>query len=99
MYSNVYQGEFGSIRNLISKNEFQKAYDLLQKISNKCSEWYYLTGLSAMNIGYYDEGEEYIKTAATMEPTNTVMLLINITNIEMITTVIHTITTEENKMI
>ena len=90
MYSNVYQGEFGSIRNLISKNEFQKAYDLLQKISNKCSEWYYLTGLSAMNIGYYDEGEEYI---------NTVMLLINITNIEMITTVIHTITTEENKMI
>ena len=39
MYSNVYQGEFGSIRNLISKNEFQKAYDLLQKISNKCSEW------------------------------------------------------------
>ena len=68
--SNVHQGEFGSIRNLISKNEFQKAYDLLQKISNKCSEWYYLTGLSAMNIGYYDEGEEYIKTAATMEPTN-----------------------------
>ena len=70
MYSNVYQGQFGDIRSLMAKKEFQRAYDLLQKINNKCSEWYYLTGLSAMNIGYYDEGEEYIKTAATMEPKN-----------------------------
>ena len=59
MYSNVYQGQFGDIRSLMAKKEFQRAYDLLQKINNKCSEWYYLTGLSAMNIGYYDEGEEY----------------------------------------
>ena len=70
MYSNVYQGQFGDIRSLMAKKEFQRAYDLLQKINNKCSEWYYLTGLSAMNIGYYDEGEEYLKTAATMEPKN-----------------------------
>ena len=90
MYSNVYQGEFGSIRNLISKNEFQKAYDLLQKISNKCSEWYYLTGLSAMNIGYYDEGEEYIKTAATMAMTVVIHyanygVLINVANVVVAT--------------
>ena len=70
MYSNVCQCNFSDIRSLMGKKEFQKAYDLLQKISDKCSEWYYLTGLSAMKIGYYDEGEEYITKAATMEPTN-----------------------------
>ncbi len=102
MYSNVYQGQFGDIRSLMAKKEFQRAYDLLQKINNKCSEWYYLTGLSAMNIGYYDEGEEYIKTAATMEPKkmkNIVMHLINITNIETTIIITHITTIEEKEMI
>ena len=71
MYSNVYsENNFTNIRSLMSNKEFEKAYDLLQKISDKCSEWYYLTGLSAMKIGYYDEGEEYIQKASTMDPTN-----------------------------
>lgn len=73
MYNNAYSSSvFSEIRNLVNSNEYQKAYNMLQKISDKCSEWYYLTGLSSMKLGYYDEGETYIKKAVTMEPNNEV---------------------------
>ena len=31
-----------------------KAYNALKSISERCSKWYYLNSLSAMNLGYYD---------------------------------------------
>lgn len=71
MSSGAYVGQnFVDVKNLMNNGQFQKAYDLLQKISDKCSEWYYLTGLSAMKIGYYDEGDEYIQKAQAMDPAN-----------------------------
>lgn len=70
MYSNMYNENFLDIRNLIDKNEFEKAYQLLRKIKEKCAEWYFLNGVSAMNIGYYEEGEESIKKAVSLEPKN-----------------------------
>ena len=64
MYSNAYGNDcFMKARRLIENKEFKKAYNFLQSINEKCSEWYYLTGLSAMNIGYYEEGEDYLKRA------------------------------------
>ena len=63
MYSNVYNDEgFTKVRRLIENKEFKKAYNFLHTINNKCSEWYYLRGVSAMNIGYYEEGEDCLKT-------------------------------------
>ena len=71
MYSNAYENDcFMKARRLIENKEFKKAYNFLQSINEKCSEWYYLTGLSAMNIGYYEEGEDYLKRAKFMEPNN-----------------------------
>lgn len=71
MYSNVYENDyFIEARKLIDNKEFKKAYNFLQSINDKCSEWYYLTGLSAMNIGYYEEGEDFLKRAKFMEPNN-----------------------------
>lgn len=71
MYSNTYYNEnFMRARKLIESNESKKAYEFLQTIGNKCAEWYYLTGLSAMNIGYYEEGEGAIEKAKSMEPEN-----------------------------
>lgn len=71
MYSNAYNNDnFIKARGLIGNNEFNKAYDLLKSIGDKCAEWYYLTGISAMNIGYYEEGEEYINKAKDMKPEN-----------------------------
>lgn len=70
MYSNTYNDAFFKARRLIENKEFKSAYDFLQTISNKCSEWYYLSGISAMNIGYYEQGEDYIKRAKFMYPDN-----------------------------
>jgi hypothetical protein len=43
MYSNVYNDSFIKVRSLIENKEYKKAYEFLQTISNKCSEWYYLS--------------------------------------------------------
>ena len=61
---------FFKARRLIENKEFKSAYDFLQTISNKCSEWYYLSGISAIKIGYYEQGEDYIKRAKFMDPDN-----------------------------
>ena len=68
MSSNVYN--FCNVRELIGRKEFEKAYQLLKTIGDKCAEWYYLNGISAMNIGYYEEGENSIKRANTMDCEN-----------------------------
>ena len=65
MTSNLY-----NVRELIGQKEFEKAYELLKTIKNKCAEWYYLNGVSAMSIGYYEEGESSIKEATTMDSEN-----------------------------
>lgn len=71
MYSNVYENDcFMKARIMIENKDFKKAYNFLQSINEKCSEWYYLTGLSAMNIGYYEEGEDFLKRAKFMDPNN-----------------------------
>ncbi|MGL4913270.1 MAG: hypothetical protein ACRC3Y_12660 [Romboutsia sp.] len=71
MYSNTYNNEkFINVRSLIENNQFEKAYQFLKDIKDKCALWYYLNGVSAMNIGYYEEGEDSIKKASTMEPEN-----------------------------
>ncbi len=71
MYSNTYNNEnFINVRKFIEGNEFEKAYQFLKNLSEKCATWYYLNGISAMNIGYYEEGEESIKKANTMDPKN-----------------------------
>ncbi|MGL5348163.1 MAG: hypothetical protein ACRDA3_12495 [Peptostreptococcaceae bacterium] len=71
MGSNVYNNDmFVSIRELMLKSEFEKAYNLLKSIGEKCAEWYHLNGVSAMNIGYYEEGEKCIEKAVSMAPNN-----------------------------
>ena len=70
MYSNIYDNKFINIKDLIDKREFEKAYNILKSIGERCSKWYYLNSLSAMNLGYYEEGEESITKASQMEPEN-----------------------------
>ncbi|MGL6105096.1 hypothetical protein [Romboutsia sp.] len=71
MYNNTYNENFLGVRTLMTNNEFEKAYQLLRNIKEKCAEWYFLNGVSAMNIGYYQEGEESINKAISLEPKNT----------------------------
>ncbi|WP_101773367.1 tetratricopeptide repeat protein [Peptostreptococcus faecalis] len=57
-------------RNLLNQGDFRRCYDTLNNYTDKDSEWYYLRGVSAMNLGFYEEGEDYIKRAKFMEPSN-----------------------------
>lgn len=71
MYSNTYNNDnFIKVRTLLDNQEFKAAYDLLKTIGDKCAQWYYLTGISAMNIGLYEEAENCINSAKSMEPEN-----------------------------
>ena len=70
MYSNVYDNKFLNIKELIDKCEFEKAYNALKRIGERCSKWYYLNSLSAMNLGYYEESEDSIIKATQLEPEN-----------------------------
>lgn len=72
MYSNpTYNEKFNLAKNFIDNKEFNKAYDLLSSISDKSSaKWFYLMGIASLNLGYYDQGEEYLKKAVSLSPEN-----------------------------
>lgn len=68
MYSNIYNNEnFMRVRLFIENSEFKKVYDFLKILIDKCVEWYYLIGFFVMNIGYYEEGEDFLKRVKFME--------------------------------
>ena len=72
MYSNpTYNEKFNLAKNFIDNKEFNKAYDLLSSISDKSSaKWFYLMGIASLNLGYYEQGEEYLKKAVSLSPEN-----------------------------
>lgn len=72
MYSNpTYNEKFNLAKNFIDNKEFNKAYDLLSSISDRSSaKWFYLMGIASLNLGYYDQGEEYLKKAVSLSPEN-----------------------------
>ena len=72
MYSNpTYNENFNLAKNFIDNKEFNKAYDLLSSISDKSSaKWFYLMGIASLNLGYYEQGEEYLKKAVSLSPEN-----------------------------
>jgi len=62
--------DYSYTRRLISEGNFRRAYDSLSNLDDRSSEWFFLRGLSAMRLGYYEEGEDYLKRAKFMEPAN-----------------------------
>ncbi len=36
----------------------------------KTAEWYYLSGLARMQVGWYDQAISFLQTAVQMEPNN-----------------------------
>ncbi|TAN65455.1 hypothetical protein WS9_012350 [Paraclostridium sordellii 8483] len=72
MYSNpVYNENMNLAKSLIERKDFKKAYDLLESVADKSSaKWFYLMGITSLNIGYYEQGEEYLKKAVSLSPDN-----------------------------
>lgn len=72
MYSNpTYNDKFNLAKHFIDNKEFRRAYDLLESMVDKSSaQWFYLMGVASLNLGYYEQGEDYLKRARFMDPNN-----------------------------
>ena len=63
-------GNFQTVRQCINTGNFRQAMSMLNGISNRNAEWYYLSGLCYVNIGSTMQGLNYIRTACQMDPSN-----------------------------
>ncbi|SHJ01158.1 J domain-containing protein [Lutispora thermophila] len=61
---------FSQIRMNIMNGNIQAAESLLNKVSTRNAEWYYLRGLVYMRKGWYNEAVNSINTAVNMDPSN-----------------------------
>jgi len=61
---------FRQVRQLLQGRRFQEAFDLLNTNPVKNAEWYYLAGVSLMNLGQYETGLGHLEKAVSLEPQN-----------------------------
>ena len=57
--------------NYIRSNHFREALNVLQSITNRTAQWYYLSALANAGAGNNVTAKEHAKTAVEMEPYNT----------------------------
>ncbi len=63
-------GEFAQVRNLINMNQLDEADSVLDRLSNRTAEWFYLKGTVFMRRGWHSQGLNFIRQAVNMEPHN-----------------------------
>lgn len=61
---------YNKIKMHIRSGNIKLAEDMLNGISDRTAEWYYLSGLVCLRKGWYDEARSNIQTAASMDPDN-----------------------------
>ncbi|MEG1547759.1 MAG: DnaJ domain-containing protein [Clostridia bacterium] len=69
-YSGPNASEFARARAFINQNNLQAAKQVLDAISIRNAEWYYLYGIIYLRQGWYDKAREYITHAYQQEPGN-----------------------------
>ncbi|KGF15421.1 hypothetical protein HMPREF1639_00815 [Peptostreptococcus sp. MV1] len=62
--------DYSYARSLLARGDYRRCYDTMNNFQDRDAEWFFLRGVSAMNLGFYEEGEDYIKRAKFMEPGN-----------------------------
>jgi molecular chaperone DnaJ len=61
---------YNQARNYINMGNVAGAEEMLNRISYKDAEWYYLKGLIFMRRGWYNEAVTNLRTASDMDPAN-----------------------------
>ena len=69
-YSGPNAQEFNRARAFINQNNLQAAKAVLDAISTRNAEWYYLYGIIYLRQGWYDKAREFLGRAYRMEPGN-----------------------------
>lgn len=60
---------FRTVRAYISQSRIQEAMAMLNNLP-RTAEWYYLSGILRLRVGWYDQGISFLRTAVQMEPNN-----------------------------
>ncbi len=63
------QASFQNVRILISQSRIREALAMLEALP-RTAEWYYLSGRTRMQVGWYDQAISFLQTAVNMEPDN-----------------------------
>ncbi|MDR0839838.1 MAG: J domain-containing protein [Christensenellaceae bacterium] len=69
-YSGPNAAEFGRARAFINQGNLQAAKVVLDAISTRNAEWYYLYGIIYFRQGWFDKANEYLSIAYQQEPGN-----------------------------
>lgn len=62
--------DFYQVRMHINNGNISEAERILDNMSGKTAEWYYLKGMVYIKKGWYSEGYNHIQTAVNMDPQN-----------------------------
>ena len=68
--SQNHQADFAQVRQHIISGNIYEAERILNNISVRSAEWFFLQGLVDLKKGFYHEGYNKIRTAASMDPGN-----------------------------
>ncbi len=63
-------GEFAKIRNLIDLASYEQAEQILDSISTRNAEWFYLKGVICVRRGWHVQGLNFIRQAVNLDPGN-----------------------------
>ncbi len=69
-YSNNQMDDFQLVRQYIASGNIAQAESILNRITNRTAEWYFLTGIILVRKGNYMKGYEFIRQAVDMDPYN-----------------------------
>ncbi len=61
---------FSRIRQMINMGQYDQAMTILDNMSNRPAEWYYLKGACMMGKGWYAQAQNFYNMAYQMEPNN-----------------------------
>lgn len=63
-------GVFAQVRNLIGMNSLDEAERILDSVSDRNAEWFFLKGSIYIRRGWHDQGLNFIRQAVNMDPSN-----------------------------
>ena len=63
-------GNFAQIRNLIQMGRLDEAEQELDNLPDRSAEWFFLKGTVFMRRGWHNQGLNFIRQAASMDPRN-----------------------------
>jgi DnaJ-class molecular chaperone len=62
--------QFSKLRQMINAGQYDQAMTILDNLSDRPAEWYYLKGACMMGKGWYAQAQNFYNMAYQMEPSN-----------------------------